>query len=153
MSWLSSSSHFHHPLFSAHGHPERSCSSLLPGSFIIWELPACKLQLDGFWREDTTPCLLLGTRLGSFTLGPSVSSVSANANPSTISKRSYCLSPRAQHFPEASQLFLYVAGLSNSTNPRANIINPPLKRKELDYLVPGTPSPLQPYMEPNKSKR
>lgn len=67
-------------LLSAHWHPVRSCSSLLPGWFIIWELPACKLQLDRFWRGDIRPCLPLGSRLGSITLGPTVSSVSASAS-------------------------------------------------------------------------
>lgn len=62
------------PCSAARQHPARSCSSLLPGTFIIWEHPACELQLTRLGEGDMTPCLLSGTQLGMVVLDPSARS-------------------------------------------------------------------------------
>lgn len=38
------------PCSAAHQHPASSCSSLLPGTFITWEHPACEVQLTRFGK-------------------------------------------------------------------------------------------------------
>jgi len=129
LSLLSSRPRFLHPLFSCPLTPSEELQLPLLGTFMIWEHPAFELQLARSGGGTRHPACFQGCGWGCLHWIPPQGrrSVSASAKPSTISKMSCCISSRAQHFPEAFQLFLYVASLSNSTKPRANIINPHLK--------------------------